>query len=178
MAHVSVDKTKFSKKVPEIERFRAHHRCIHRGHQPTVMGNRNAESLDVEGGRTRKVSAKWRQRQHQAQRGLGFDDGIWPVSAGTEMRIGFNAFDFSACPEAFNAEEEPSVPMPQSTTGSRTHMLTSSTPKSSRNLTIPSRCRNPSIECTMSTIVLPTMVTMSSYNLTVLPAAQSRLEIL
>ncbi|KAK1947498.1 hypothetical protein P3T76_001508 [Phytophthora citrophthora] len=78
------------------------------------MDNRNGESLDVEGGRTRKVSAKWRQRQHQAQRGLGFDDGIWPVSAGTEMHIGFNAFDFSACPEAFDEEEEAAVCIPQS----------------------------------------------------------------
>ncbi|KAG1711404.1 hypothetical protein DVH05_008656 [Phytophthora capsici] len=110
MAHISlppvnVGKTKFSKEELEIERFRAHHRCTHRGHQSNAMDNRNAESLDVEGGRVRKVSAKWRQRQHQTQRGLGFDDGIWPVSAGTEMHIGFNAFDFSACPEAFEGEE-------------------------------------------------------------------------
>ncbi|GMF64542.1 unnamed protein product [Phytophthora lilii] len=64
------------------------------------------EALDVDEGRTRKISAKWRQKQQETHIRHQFDDGIWPQAAGTEMHLGFNAFDFSASPEAFYDEPE------------------------------------------------------------------------
>ncbi|GMF64540.1 unnamed protein product [Phytophthora lilii] len=70
------------------------------------------ESLDEDEGRTRKIPAKWRQKHEQRQQQQRqvssnfFDDGIWPESDGTEMHLGFNAFDFSASPEAFYDETE------------------------------------------------------------------------
>jgi hypothetical protein len=91
--------------MSEIERFRARHRRMARGQQQPASVR--VESLDVDDGRTRKISATWRQRQQLAQRNH-FDDGIWPQSAGTEMHLGFNAFDFSSSPEAFcDDTEEP-----------------------------------------------------------------------
>lgn len=90
----------------DIERYRAKHRRMCRG-QPDVSPSSQIEDLDVQDGRTRKISAKWRQKQQQARLGNQGDDGYWPEACGTEMHVGFNAFDFSASPEAFYEPEEP-----------------------------------------------------------------------
>ncbi|GMF49242.1 unnamed protein product [Phytophthora fragariaefolia] len=62
------------------------------------------EALDEDEGRARKISAKWRLKQQHDQLCRQLEDGYWPKSAGTEMHLGFNAFDFSSSPEAFNDE--------------------------------------------------------------------------
>ncbi|KAH7488734.1 hypothetical protein KRP22_008624 [Phytophthora ramorum] len=98
---ISPSGTKSTQESADIERFRARHRRMCRGSQYGSITTSQVESLNADEGRTRKVSAKWRQKQNRS----GFDDGNWPVSAGTEMHIGFNAFDFSASPEAFFEEE-------------------------------------------------------------------------
>ncbi|ETL92419.1 hypothetical protein L917_09256 [Phytophthora nicotianae] len=96
------DGAKFSEEAAEIERFRARHRRMCRGQQQNASTTSTTEALDVDGGRTRKISAKWRQKQlHRNQ----IEDGAWPQSAGTEMHLCFNAFDFSSSPEAFYEEE-------------------------------------------------------------------------
>ncbi|GMF17511.1 unnamed protein product [Phytophthora lilii] len=60
----------------------------------------------MEDGRTRKISAKWRQQQQQQQVPVTnqFDDAGWADDA--ETHVGFNAFDFSASPEAFDGSEQ------------------------------------------------------------------------
>ncbi|KAG7379909.1 hypothetical protein PHYPSEUDO_008031 [Phytophthora pseudosyringae] len=93
----------------EIERFRARHRRLCRGQQAASPSSSRIEALDVDEGRTRKISANWRHKQQQTQLRNQFDDGYWPKSAGTEMHLGFNAFDFSASPEAFCDDAEESV---------------------------------------------------------------------
>ncbi|KAK1945468.1 hypothetical protein P3T76_002516 [Phytophthora citrophthora] len=97
------DSEKFSQEAAEIEKFRARHRRMRRGQQLNAATS-NIEALDVDDGRTRKISAKWRQKQQQQRN--SHDDGIWPQSAGTEMHMGFNAFDFSSSPEAFCDDTE------------------------------------------------------------------------
>eukprot|EP00644_Phytophthora_capsici_P004500 jgi/Phyca11/111136/e_gw1.19.296.1 len=94
------DRRRNSLPVSDIEKFRARHRRLCRVQQQCLSPNSSIESLDVDDGRRRKVSAKWRQRQ-QTQHCNQLDDGYWPKSAGTEMHLGFNAFDFSASPEGF-----------------------------------------------------------------------------
>ncbi|GMF20932.1 unnamed protein product [Phytophthora fragariaefolia] len=91
----------------EIERFRARHRRLCRGQQPDAP-SAQVEDLDVDDGRTRKVSAKWRQQQQQLQVPVSnqFDDANWAADA--EMHAGFNAFDFSASPEAFGEQQQQS----------------------------------------------------------------------
>jgi hypothetical protein len=85
---------KANQEAADIERFRARHRRLCRGQKPEATPSPQVEDLDVEDGRTRKVSAKWRQQQQrQIPVSNQFDDA--------EMHMGFNAFDFSASPEAF-----------------------------------------------------------------------------
>ncbi|KAG7399000.1 hypothetical protein PHYBOEH_009993 [Phytophthora boehmeriae] len=91
----------------EIERYRAKHRRLCRSQDQSATPSPQVEDLDVQDGRTRKISAKWRQKQQQTQLCNQMDDGHWPEAAGTEMHVGFNAFDFSASPEAFVEAEEP-----------------------------------------------------------------------
>ncbi|KAG7389569.1 hypothetical protein PHYPSEUDO_010214 [Phytophthora pseudosyringae] len=101
------DSGQFSEEAAEIERFRARHRRMCRGQQQAATATApSIEALDVDDGRTRKISAKWRLKQQQTQRRNRHEDGLWPQSAGTEMHIGFNAFDFSSSPEAFYDEPE------------------------------------------------------------------------
>ncbi|KAL3656886.1 hypothetical protein V7S43_018226 [Phytophthora oleae] len=94
------DRRRNSLPAPNIEKFRARHRRLCRVQQQAVSPNSMIESQDVDDGRRRKISVKWRQKQ-QTQHCNQFDDGYWPKSAGTEMHLGFNAFDFSASPEGF-----------------------------------------------------------------------------
>ncbi|KAF4317558.1 hypothetical protein BBO99_00003290 [Phytophthora kernoviae] len=96
-----------NEQTPEIERYRAKHRRLCRGQDQSTTTSSQVEDLDVQDGRTRKISANWRQKQQQTQLSNQFDDGHWPEAAGTEMHVGFNAFDFSASPEAFIEAEEP-----------------------------------------------------------------------
>ncbi|KAG3118339.1 hypothetical protein PI124_g1342 [Phytophthora idaei] len=105
---VPYDGPKFSREVSEIERFRARHRRLCRGQQDALPGSR-IEALDVDGGRTCKISANWRQNQQQTQLRNQLDDGYWPESAGTEMHLGYNAFDSSAPPEGFCDDAEDPV---------------------------------------------------------------------
>ncbi|CAI5716654.1 unnamed protein product [Peronospora destructor] len=94
---------KFGSEVSEIERFRACQRHLYRG-QAVATSLTKIEKLDIDNGRTRKISAN-RQRVQCCSED---DDGIWPKSAGTETHLGYNAFDFSTSPEAFyNEPEEP-----------------------------------------------------------------------
>ncbi|KAE8915687.1 hypothetical protein PF005_g22055 [Phytophthora fragariae] len=90
----------------EVERFRARHRRLCRDHHENSPPNAKIESLDEDDGRTRKISAKWRERRLLQQTWHQHEDGYWPKSAGTEMHLGFNAFDFTASPEAFNNEPD------------------------------------------------------------------------
>ncbi|KAK1932039.1 hypothetical protein P3T76_012539 [Phytophthora citrophthora] len=85
----------------EIERYRARHRRLCRGQKPESMPSAQVEDLDVDEGRTRKISAKWRQQQQPQQMPVGnqFQDGA-------EMPMSFNAFDFSASPECFYETEQ------------------------------------------------------------------------
>ncbi|ETI45917.1 hypothetical protein F443_09627 [Phytophthora nicotianae P1569] len=101
------DGPKISRQVSEIERFRARHRRLCRGQQTALPGSR-IEALDVDEGRTRKIPANWRKKQQQAQARNNLDDGYWPESAGTEMHLGYNAFDSIASPEGFFDETEES----------------------------------------------------------------------
>ncbi|KAG2844791.1 hypothetical protein JG687_00003132 [Phytophthora cactorum] len=89
---------KLDEKAADIERYRARHRRMCRGQQLDATPSPQVEDLDVEDGRTRKISAKWRQQTQPQQVPVcnQFHDGA-------EMHMGFNAFDFSASPEAFNA---------------------------------------------------------------------------
>ncbi|GMF17438.1 unnamed protein product [Phytophthora lilii] len=108
----AVSQTRISpnnKEASAIEQYRACHRRICRDERQFACSTSSAvESLDVDEGRTRKVSAKWRlKRQLQSQSSVGYDDGNWPKAAGTEMHIGYNAFDFSSCPEALYDMEVP-----------------------------------------------------------------------
>ncbi|KAE8915573.1 hypothetical protein PF005_g30937 [Phytophthora fragariae] len=91
---------KFDEEAAEIERFRARHRRLHRDQPPAASSASRVEALDEDGGRRRKVSAKWRHKhqQQQAPHRGPFDDA--------EMLVGFNAFDFSASPEAFHDEPQ------------------------------------------------------------------------
>ncbi|KAG1686521.1 hypothetical protein DVH05_006487 [Phytophthora capsici] len=96
-----------------------------RGQQSNAATS-SIEALDVDDGRTRKISAKWRQKQQQQRN--SHDDGIWPQSAGTEMHMGFNAFDFSSSPEAFYEDTEelvkarPEMPVEDEEEKRRQHM--------------------------------------------------------
>ncbi|KAF4148116.1 hypothetical protein GN958_ATG02703 [Phytophthora infestans] len=98
----------FSRELLEVERFRARHRRLCRGQQAALPVSR-IEALDVEEDRTRKIPANWRQKQQQAQTLNHFDDGYWPESAGTEMHLGYNAFDSTASPEGFCDDTEESM---------------------------------------------------------------------
>ncbi|CAI5739732.1 unnamed protein product [Peronospora destructor] len=94
---------KFGSEVSEIERFRACQRHLYRG-QAVATSLTKIEKIDIDNGRTRKISANRQRVQCCSQD----DDGVWPKSAGTEMHLGYNAFDFSTSPEAFyNEPEEP-----------------------------------------------------------------------
>ncbi|KAF4046736.1 hypothetical protein GN244_ATG01127 [Phytophthora infestans] len=91
---------KVDEKAADIERYRARHRRMCRGQLPDATPSPQIEDLDVEDGRTRKISAKWRQQTQPQQ---------VPVSNqfhDAEMHVGFNAFDFSASPEAFHEPQE------------------------------------------------------------------------
>ncbi|KAL3670473.1 hypothetical protein V7S43_004792 [Phytophthora oleae] len=94
----------FPPQESEIERFRARHRRLCRDQQKSVATSK-IENLDQDEGRTRKISSNWPQKHRQVS-SLQYEDGFWPGSAGTEMRLAFNAFDFSASPEAFNDEPD------------------------------------------------------------------------
>ncbi|KAE9046368.1 hypothetical protein PR003_g5544 [Phytophthora rubi] len=104
----AADGPKFSEEAAEIERFRARHRRLCRGQTPDVTPSPQVEDLDVDDGRTRKISAKWRQQQQQQQQvppvSNQTDDANWATDS--EMSMGFNAFDFSASPEAFYESEQ------------------------------------------------------------------------
>ncbi|EGZ29695.1 hypothetical protein PHYSODRAFT_475058 [Phytophthora sojae] len=95
----------FSSASAAIEQFRLRQRQLCRGQQQQKQSN--AGSLEVENGRTRKIPANWRRKQEQTTHSrYGYEDGNWPKAAGTEMYIGFNAFDFSSCPEALSDMEQ------------------------------------------------------------------------
>ncbi|KAL4173390.1 hypothetical protein KRP22_005346 [Phytophthora ramorum] len=100
---------KLDDEAVEIERFRARHRRLLRHQAQQFTPSSKVEDLDVDDGRKRKISANWRLKQQQTQVSIQQGDGHWPASAGTEMLMGFNAFDFSASPEAFYGEQEQSV---------------------------------------------------------------------
>jgi hypothetical protein len=100
----------FGEEAAEIERFRACQRRLRRGQQQTASSSAAIASLDVDDGRARKISSKWRQRQQQSRVRRQREDGAWPQSAGTEMHVGFNAFDFSSSPEAFCEDPAPAKP--------------------------------------------------------------------
>ncbi|CAI5701677.1 hypothetical protein KXD40_002879 [Peronospora effusa] len=89
---------KVGSRSSEIERFRARQRRRCRG-QAVATSRMKMEKLDIDNGRSRKISANWQQQRIQCCN--QDDDGIWSRSAGTEMHLGYNAFDFSASPEAF-----------------------------------------------------------------------------
>ncbi|EGZ16883.1 hypothetical protein PHYSODRAFT_503501 [Phytophthora sojae] len=92
-----------NRSASEVERFRARHRRLCRG-QPQSAAlslSSKVDAPDEDEGRKRKISANWRQKQRQDRLCSQFEDGYWPKSAGTEMHLGFNAFDFSSSPEAF-----------------------------------------------------------------------------
>ncbi|EGZ16887.1 hypothetical protein PHYSODRAFT_330939 [Phytophthora sojae] len=110
---------KFDEEAAEIERFRARHRRLHRD-QPGAVGSAasRVEALDEDGGRRRKVSAKWRQQQQQQQQHhhhhhhhhhiphhQSAHRGPFEDVDDAELHGGFNAFDFSASPEAFFHDE-------------------------------------------------------------------------
>ncbi|OWZ08733.1 hypothetical protein PHMEG_00018676 [Phytophthora megakarya] len=76
----------------EIERLRARHRLLSRRQQNSTPVA-TIEDLDVDEGRRRKVSAKWRQQQ---------SDDHWVEATHSETHTSFNAFNFSSCPEAFD----------------------------------------------------------------------------
>ncbi|CEG50487.1 uncharacterized protein PHALS_00630 [Plasmopara halstedii] len=88
-----------SKEVSEIEQYRAHHRRICRGIQPDSALNQTKD-FDVDDGRARKMSARCRRQQQQIPVSNQFSDN-------DEMHATFNAFDFSASPEAFNEILQP-----------------------------------------------------------------------
>jgi hypothetical protein len=94
----------------KLEEYRARLRRSSRKPNQNWSGSAQVDSLDVEGGRARKIPAKWRRNE---QRRTGVDDGHWPQAAGTEMHVGYNAFDFSSCPEAFEDVGEPASPFIQ-----------------------------------------------------------------
>ncbi|KAE9283127.1 hypothetical protein PF008_g27478 [Phytophthora fragariae] len=104
----SVSTASTRRSASEIERFRARHRRLCRESAALSLSPK-VEALDEDGGRTRKISANWRQKQQRDRLCSEFEDGYWPKSAGTEMHLGFNAFDFSSSPEAFY--DEPEEPM-------------------------------------------------------------------
>lgn len=97
----SADGPTVDQKEAEIERYRARHRRLCRNQQPETTPSAQVEDLDVDEGRTRKISAKWRQQQQQQQMPVNsqFDDG-------SELPMSFNAFDFSSSPEAFYETEQ------------------------------------------------------------------------
>ncbi|CAH0517288.1 unnamed protein product [Peronospora belbahrii] len=92
-----------SSDISEIEQFRARRRLLCRG-QTTAMSPTENEEPIVEDGRMRKFSATWQQKQQLEQCHRQYDHAIWPRSAGIEMCMGYNAFDFSASPEVFYDE--------------------------------------------------------------------------
>ncbi|KAL3672197.1 hypothetical protein V7S43_002859 [Phytophthora oleae] len=99
----SADGPTVEQEEADIERYRARHRRFCRNQQPETTPSAQVEDLDVDEGRTRKISAKWRLQQQQQQQipvNNQFGDG-------SEMPINFNAFDFSASPEAFYETEKP-----------------------------------------------------------------------
>ncbi|KAG6614771.1 uncharacterized protein IUM83_04116 [Phytophthora cinnamomi] len=104
----SSDARKASQSASEVERFRAPHRRLCRDQLRPAALSPKVEPLDQDEGRTRKISTKWRQKQQHDRLCSQFEDGYWPQSAGTEMHLGFNAFDFSSSPEAFY--DEPKEP--------------------------------------------------------------------
>ncbi|KAE8915688.1 hypothetical protein PF003_g78 [Phytophthora fragariae] len=104
----SVSTASTRRSASEIERFRARHRRLCRESAALSLSPK-VEALDEDGGRTRKISANWRQKQQRDRLCSEFEDGYWPKSAGTEMHLGFNAFDFSSSPEAFYDEPEEPV---------------------------------------------------------------------
>ncbi|EGZ16886.1 hypothetical protein PHYSODRAFT_501770 [Phytophthora sojae] len=102
---LSSDTVLYNDEATDIERFRARHRRLCRDYQEnSAQTSKRVESVDEDDGRKRKIPAKWRAKQCQTWN--QHEDGYWPESAGTEMHLGFNAFDFSASPEAFNDEPE------------------------------------------------------------------------
>ncbi|EGZ29697.1 hypothetical protein PHYSODRAFT_414371, partial [Phytophthora sojae] len=82
-----------------VERLRARQRRMHpiNQRQDHSVRSSRAASLDEHEGRRRKISANWSRKQEHNK---SHDDGNWPLPAGTEMHMGYNAFDFSTCPEA------------------------------------------------------------------------------
>lgn len=106
---LSSEGSQFNEKADEVEQYRARHRRIHRGQGPDTAPNPQVEDLDVEDGRTRKVSAKWRRQQQREV----------PVSNqfldNAKMHVPLNAFDIVASPEAFqetqNDQERTAAPL-------------------------------------------------------------------
>ncbi|CAI5724295.1 hypothetical protein KXD40_001001 [Peronospora effusa] len=92
--------SKFNEQAAEIEKYRARHRQLCRNQQPDATRSTHVEDLDVEDGRTRKISAKWRQEHEHEQQ--------FPVGnqLDAEMHMSSNAFDFSTSPEAFYETEQ------------------------------------------------------------------------
>lgn len=80
--------------------YRARHRLICRGHQSSASPSTQVEDLDIEDGRARKISTKWRRQQLQQ---LPVTNQL---SNSVETLVGFNAFDFSASPEAFHETQQ------------------------------------------------------------------------
>ncbi|GMF39604.1 unnamed protein product [Phytophthora fragariaefolia] len=105
---ISPSNSQFSNASAVIEQFRIRHRQLSRGQQHQKLPSNTGESLEVEDGRARKVPANWREKHERSRSAHGHEDGNWPKPAGTEMHIGFNAFDFSSCPEALYDMEEQS----------------------------------------------------------------------
>ncbi|KAG6614645.1 uncharacterized protein IUM83_04119 [Phytophthora cinnamomi] len=123
---------KFDEEAAEIERFRARHRHLHRGHAPAGGSVSRVEALDEDGGRRRKVSAKWRHKQQPQQlqaplRGPFDVEQVGDAGDDADMHVGFNAFDFSASPETFY-DDEPEHPQAEAAAqqqdeeGRRQHM--------------------------------------------------------
>ncbi|KAE9042254.1 hypothetical protein PR003_g4182 [Phytophthora rubi] len=100
----------FSEDASEIERYRTRQRLLSRGQPRGSPSPGCTEDSDAHDERRRKTSVKWQHRQQQQQHtllGSQHEDGRWPEPAGTEMRVGFNAFDSSASPEVFDQAQKP-----------------------------------------------------------------------
>ncbi|KAG6615423.1 uncharacterized protein IUM83_04952 [Phytophthora cinnamomi] len=94
----------FGEEASEIERYRARQRLLSRALPPQSSAP-SAWTEDSDE-RRRKTSAK-RQQQRLTVLSCQHEDGRWPEPAGTEMRVGFNAFDSSASPEVFDHVQKP-----------------------------------------------------------------------
>ncbi|GMF30102.1 unnamed protein product [Phytophthora fragariaefolia] len=96
-----------AEEVSEIELFRSRQRLQSRGLPPDSPPSARTDDLAMLEPRRRKTPAKWWHQQQQI--GGQHEDGRWPEPAGTEMRVGFNAFDSSASPEVFGQSRQPAA---------------------------------------------------------------------